>query len=179
MGWRATSRFCSPSCSSTNIALRQTNPFRSENYGEEIRKKSLATRIENGFAHLNGGNGTGPTTQQTAVAQAMGWETEFVVATGNPARGVRHIPGIPVNYKIDVACQELMIAVEIDGQGHLSKLVKERDARKDAWLKRNGWTVLRFSNREVDRNLDSVLREIRLASSTSKQELGTTLLTDS
>jgi very-short-patch-repair endonuclease len=39
--------------------------------------------------------------------------------------------------------------VEIDGPGHGRPAIRASDARKDAKLRAAGWTVRRFSDREV------------------------------
>jgi hypothetical protein len=39
----------------------------------------------------------------------------------------------------------------------------EYDRRRDEWLRRHGWTVLRFQNEEVVVDLESVLERIRIA----------------
>ncbi|MHB1593881.1 MAG: endonuclease domain-containing protein [Streptosporangiaceae bacterium] len=68
---------------------------------------------------------------------------EFAVSTG------RRVPGLPSCYKLDLAHPAAKVAIEIDGNSHNTTLGKERDRRKQEWLTGAGWTVLRFSNREV------------------------------
>jgi very-short-patch-repair endonuclease len=50
-------------------------------------------------------------------------------------------------------------AVELDGSQHGG----ERDRRRDAFLARQGYLVLRFWNLEVLTNMDGVLETVRLA----------------
>ena len=71
--------------------------------------------------------------------------------------------------------------MEVDGRGHRSKKIKAADQRKDAYLKANGWTVLRFWNWDVLRDLETATQTIVAAasSSTSKPEQGTTSPTPS
>jgi hypothetical protein len=140
------------------------NPFRSP----EPRAKAIEALRRQGFRTLNGGNGTGATLPQKLLAEALGWPVEHVVRTGHRS---------PTHYKLDVANPAPMICVEVDGLSHRAKAVKTRDARKDAFLKSLGWTVLRFSNRRVLENLPGVIAEILNAqsSSTSRPVQGTTL----
>jgi len=55
-------------------------------------------------------------------------------------------------YRIDFALPTVRLAVEIDGESHRSQERRERDRRKDEYLGQRGWTVLRFTNREVLRD---------------------------
>ncbi len=45
---------------------------------------------------------------------------------------------------------------------------RKRDRRNTAYLKRNGWTVLRFWEHEIKKNRKQVLKEITLALSSDK-----------
>lgn len=56
-------------------------------------------------------------------------------------------------YEYDFAFVELKIDVEIDGDTHSQEKVKRIDARRDAWSRDNGWQVLRFSTKDVRRNV--------------------------
>lgn len=62
-------------------------------------------------------------------------------------------------YIVDFACIERRLIVELDGGQHAENTV--RDERRDRWLRGQGFTVLRFWNREVMRQLDDVLERIR------------------
>jgi very-short-patch-repair endonuclease len=59
----------------------------------------------------------------------------------------------------DFCCYELNLVVEVDGGVH--RLREERDAARDADLRRRGFTVLRFGNEAVLRNPNVVLDAIR------------------
>ena len=56
-----------------------------------------------------------------------------------------------------------MLDVEVDGMAHDMGDNPERDARRDAWLRKQGLTVLRFNASDVMRDLESVLTAIRQA----------------
>lgn len=126
------------------------NPF----HKPEVRAKSLLAQRKRGWVHLNGGNGRPIPVPQQLVSAALGWPTEYVVAV--PAM----TDGRPSHYKIDVAEPVLKVAVEIDGEGHKAKRVQDADRRKTAFLTEQGWTVLRFTNREVLTNLPQVLNTV-------------------
>ena len=60
-------------------------------------------------------------------------------------------------YIVDFYCPECRLAVELDGDGHMSIQGEECDARRTEFLKR----VIRFENKEVFESLEFVLEEIR------------------
>ena len=49
------------------------------------------------------------------------------------------------------------LIVEADGSQHADS---EHDARRDAWLKREGWRVIRFWNSDILTNEEGVLTAI-------------------
>ena len=68
---------------------------------------------------------------------------------------------MPTTYKVDIACPEHMLAIEVDGKTHKTRKWKHLDARKTMVLRHLGWTVLRFWNHEVLGNLGLVVGQIR------------------
>ncbi|HEV2511112.1 endonuclease domain-containing protein [Bosea sp. (in: a-proteobacteria)] len=60
----------------------------------------------------------------------------------------------------DFCCFELRLIVELDGEPHKIDDAQKRDRRRDAFLRSEGYRVLRFSNERVLGNLEFVLREI-------------------
>jgi very-short-patch-repair endonuclease len=63
-------------------------------------------------------------------------------------------------FVVDFACLARRLVVEVDGGQHCDSQV---DARRDAWLRRQGFRVLRFWNHEVMGNLDGVYEVIAAA----------------
>ena len=59
----------------------------------------------------------------------------------------------------DFACPARKIIIEADGRTHEG--AQARDAHRDAWLRRAGWRVLRFSDDEVIGGIDLVIARIR------------------
>ena len=64
-------------------------------------------------------------------------------------------------YIVDFYCPECRLAVELDGEGHMSIQAEELDARRTEFLKRFNVRVIRFENKEVFESLEFVLEEIR------------------
>ncbi|MGD6879291.1 endonuclease domain-containing protein [Bacillus infantis] len=64
-------------------------------------------------------------------------------------------------YCIDLALIAYKIAIECDGREfHSSPEAKKRDRRKDAYLRKNGWIVLRFTGKQINKELPKVLGRI-------------------
>jgi very-short-patch-repair endonuclease len=68
----------------------------------------------------------------------------------------------PIGYFIvDFVCHECNLIIELDGGQHAENI--EYDAARDAWLRGQGFTVLRFWNNDVMQKIESVLEAIRIA----------------
>ncbi|ODS55377.1 MAG: hypothetical protein ABS40_12085 [Agrobacterium sp. SCN 61-19] len=65
---------------------------------------------------------------------------------------VRQLPIGP--YFADFACREALLVVEIDGSQHADS---EHDAKRNAFMNANGWSVVRFWNADVLRERTAVL----------------------
>ncbi len=75
------------------------------------------------------------------------------------AKFSRQMPVGP--FYADFLCRELKLVIELDGFSH--DLAPERDAARDCWMEREGYTVLRFINEDVHRNPEGVVTAIREA----------------
>ena len=64
------------------------------------------------------------------------------------------------DYIADFYCPKARLVIEIDGGHHYSAEGKEEDRLRDEYMARAGVTVLRFSDREVLENLESVLEKL-------------------
>ena len=62
-------------------------------------------------------------------------------------------------YVVDFVSFERKLVIEVDGGQH--KVQKEEDKKRDNWLERNGFKVLRFWNSEMFENLEGVLNVVR------------------
>jgi very-short-patch-repair endonuclease len=63
-------------------------------------------------------------------------------------------------YFADFACHAKRLVIELDGGQHSEKLHAERDAARDAYMRANGYRVLRFWNNDVMQNLNGILEKI-------------------
>lgn len=82
------------------------------------------------------------TEPQRLLLQVLGggWVAEYVVPLGSGRHGA---------YQIDIAHAGIKVAIEVDGPSHSGPKARGRDQKKDAKLVSLGWTVLRFSNKEI------------------------------
>ena len=60
------------------------------------------------------------------------------------------------NYIVDFYIPEKKLVIEIDGEQHYKQEHKTEDKKRDENLKGKGITVLRYDNRDIDRNFDGV-----------------------
>ena len=60
-------------------------------------------------------------------------------------------------YIVDFVCYEKKLVIEVDGGQHCQD---QHDARRDEWLRIQGFEVMRFWNNDVLGNLDGVYEKI-------------------
>src|SRR5512138_3676711 len=63
-------------------------------------------------------------------------------------------------YIVDFACFDERLIIELDGGQHGEAEQQLRDDERTAWLKANGYLVLRYWNNEVLENMEGVLTAI-------------------
>ena len=69
--------------------------------------------------------------------------------------GCRFRRQVPIGpFIADFACIERRLVIELDGGQHQAS---RTDPRRDAWLRRRGYRVLRFWNTDVLQNMEGVL----------------------
>jgi very-short-patch-repair endonuclease len=73
----------------------------------------------------------------------------------------RQSPLVP--YIVDFECRRSRVIVEVDGHQHGTDENRRRDDARDKALTERGYRILRFSNGDVDRELDGVMQAICLA----------------
>lgn len=115
----------------------------------DIRRKGHETQRAHGFSQLNYRKGSGPTAPQKILFDAL------------PESTMEHC--IQPHLTVDLAVIALKLAIEVDGQSHLSKEGKQLDIKRERILRGLGWTLLRFQNKEVLENLPLVLSRIEEA----------------
>ena len=64
------------------------------------------------------------------------------------------------NYIVDFYCPAAKLIIELDGDQHLTDKGMKADEIRDRYLQSLGFTILRFSSREVLKNIDGVLETI-------------------
>jgi very-short-patch-repair endonuclease len=113
---------------------------------ESVKKLKATLKRIGHKPPIQGGNGHPTPEPQRLLAELLGLESylEYGVLTKS-----RRGSGIPYLYKIDIADPAKKIAIEVDGMSHNNAIARDRDARKDKFLLSIGWTVLRFSNKEI------------------------------
>jgi very-short-patch-repair endonuclease len=78
-----------------------------------------------------------------------------------PARGYRFRRQHPIGpYVADFVSIRAKLVIEIDGATHCTHEERAYDARRDAFITRKGFRVMRVWNEDVYRNLDWVLEAI-------------------
>src|ERR1044071_2743017 len=63
-------------------------------------------------------------------------------------------------YIADFLCHRARLIVELDGESHDFASRQQRDVKRDAWFRSQGYRVLRFTNEDVLRNLEGVVTAI-------------------
>ncbi len=108
-----------------------------------------------------------------ASSSTLGWAMEVVVPTGRP-----RTEKFPTCYKLDIANPQLKIGVEVDGESHASR--RAQDQKKDAFFASIGWTVLRFTNRQVaERLVDCVQMVLSTISKSQDRPTHTSIIATS
>ncbi len=64
------------------------------------------------------------------------------------------------NYIVDFYCASANLVIEIDGTQHYLDEGKVKDEVRDAYLSSKGFTVLRYSNDDVNKSFESVCQDI-------------------
>ena len=67
-----------------------------------------------------------------------------------------------LSYIVDFYCAKAKLIIELDGSQHYEPDYQEKDALRDAELNSLGFTVMRFSNDEVMREIEAVVEQIYL-----------------
>ncbi len=64
------------------------------------------------------------------------------------------------NYIVDFYCPKANLIIELDGGQHYSDEGIAKDGKRDAYMVSLGLKVLRFSDRDVFRNLNGIIEKI-------------------
>ncbi|MDP3896660.1 MAG: DUF559 domain-containing protein [Mesorhizobium sp.] len=83
---------------------------------------------------------------------------------------------VPIaGFIVDFACPAKRLIVEIDGSQHGEAEQAIADAWRTRRLERDGWTILRFWNDDVLRDIDNVCLHIVTVAGLARPEAGTAL----
>ena len=66
-------------------------------------------------------------------------------------------------YITDFACLEPKLVIEVDGGYHSEPRQVEDDAKRQEWLEHQGFKVIRFTNEEVECDIDNTVIKIKQA----------------
>lgn len=72
----------------------------------------------------------------------------------------RQVPIGP--YIVDFLCLQKNLIIEIDGDSHYEPGAELRDQKREAYLHAQGFSVLRFGEKETYNNVDGSLQQIAL-----------------
>ena len=64
------------------------------------------------------------------------------------------------SYIVDFYCASAKLVIELDGSQHYEPSKEASDAERTAFLESYGLMVLRFSNKDIDRNFRAVCEQI-------------------
>ena len=168
---------CSEQCKRKLISLSERNTMLSDSYTDRLKQysqrmqtenpmqepgtiqKMLSTKEKNGtlrqWTGTRGGNGKYTVPQILLWRElGVGWELEYPIPTHQKKN-------YPTCYRVDLAFPLMMLAVEVDGNGHRWKKQLSEDWKKTELLESLGWTVLRFTNEEITTNCSEVAFQIK------------------
>lgn len=63
-------------------------------------------------------------------------------------------------YILDFVCRRAKLVIEVDGVHHSSPEQSKHDARRDGWLRQQGFRVLRFWASDIEHELEGVMQAI-------------------
>ena len=64
------------------------------------------------------------------------------------------------NYIVDFYIAEAKLVIEIDGSQHFEEEGQKMDESRDAFLKSQGLTILRYANSDINQNFQGVCQDI-------------------
>ena len=113
---------------------------------------------------------TGPTKRRTVTIEKARWlrrkqtVTEMLLWRELRNRRLQNIKfrrQVPIGpFIVDFYCAEANLIIEIDGDAHDAASAKIRDIRRELYMRKNGYGIIRFTNDEVNRDIGKVLKKI-------------------
>lgn len=118
-----------------------------------VVEKANITRAKNGKMHNNFKYGNGKIGPYEQVVkdkiENLGFIYNYAIVTKS-ARETYPNANYAHCYKPDFVNLESKLCIEIDGYGHSTKEEKKADAKKEKCLNFLGYTVIRFTHKEID-----------------------------
>jgi very-short-patch-repair endonuclease len=115
----------------------------------------------------------GPTKQQTGLARNLrrrstkAEQIMWRMLRNRQLDGQKFYRQYPIGYYVvDFCCRKLKIVIEIDGGVHIGKEMDDRE--RESHLEEQGFHVMRFTNDQINNDLNQVAEEIRLGISKLK-----------
>lgn len=103
--------------------------------------------------------GTYPTLGKNFKGRPQSYpEKWFEAVIKNRIQNQSYVKEYPIGlYSLDFAWVDLKKCIEIDGATH--ELTRDKDIRRDAWLKDNGWQTLRIEWKECVKDKEKYIRK--------------------
>ena len=94
---------------------------------------------------------------QSTLSEILLWQR----LRAKQVMGLQFMRQKPISkYIVDFYCSKFKLVIEIDGNSHASEEARKKDIVRQKYLERLGLTVLRFDDRDIKQNIDSVVRAI-------------------
>ena len=88
-------------------------------------------------------------------------EKELWLKIRNRQLGVKFRRQYNIDYYIvDFYCHELRLIIELDGYIHGEKANKEKDKKRENYLKNKGYSIIRYRNEQVKYEMESILQDL-------------------
>lgn len=94
---------------------------------------------------------------QSTLSEILLWQR----LRAKQVMGLQFMRQKPISkYIVDFYCSKFKLVIEIDGNSHASEEARKKDIVRQKYLESLGLTVLRFDDRDIKQNIDSVVRAI-------------------
>ncbi|WP_206081834.1 endonuclease domain-containing protein [Maribellus sediminis] len=120
------------------LKLYMTSAETNNEYNKNLKEKARALRTN------------------STLAEVLLWDK---VLRKKQLRGYQFLRQRPIkNYIVDFFCKKLMLIIELDGEIH--RFQKSKDNKREADLRKSGYIIVRFKNREILDNLYNVQKTL-------------------
>ncbi len=120
---------------------------------EEEPKWQTADPVEYGLLKANARNNR----KEMTEAEAIFWQYARSCGLSEKCRR-QYIIG---DFIVDFFFRQSKVIIEIDGEYHATGEQKEADLTRQKWLEARGYTILRFTNEQIIKEIEYVITTIR------------------